>query len=41
MKIFFFRIFKCSFANEPLTIKPVSCVPGIGPKHADLCEKHG
>ncbi|CAF3687167.1 unnamed protein product [Rotaria socialis] len=31
----------CSFANEPLTIKPVTCVPGIGPKHGDLCEKHG
>jgi hypothetical protein len=33
--------FKCSFANEPLTIKPVTCVPGIGPKHGDLCEKQG
>ncbi|CAF0883898.1 unnamed protein product [Rotaria sp. Silwood1] len=31
----------CSFANEPLTIKPVTCVPGIGPKHGDLCEKQG
>ncbi|UJR21057.1 hypothetical protein I4U23_024157 [Adineta vaga] len=31
----------CSFANEPLTIKPVTCVPGIGPKHGYLCEKQG
>ncbi|CAF0782885.1 unnamed protein product [Adineta ricciae] len=31
----------CSFANEPLTIKPVTCVPGIGPKHGHLCEKQG
>jgi hypothetical protein len=32
---------QCSFANEPLTIKPVTCVPGIGPVHGDLCEKQG
>lgn len=32
---------KCSFANEPLTIKPVTCVPGIGPVHGNLCEKQG
>ncbi|CAF1042550.1 unnamed protein product [Adineta steineri] len=31
----------CSFANEPLTIKPVTCIPGIGPKHGYLCEKQG
>ena len=32
---------KCSFANEPLTIKPVTCVPGVGRRHGSLCEKQG
>jgi hypothetical protein len=40
-KTYFFPIIQCSFANEPLTIKPVTCVPGIGPKHGNLCEKQG
>lgn len=41
MREFYFNIIQCSFANEPLTIKPVTCIPGIGPKHGDLCEKQG
>jgi hypothetical protein len=38
---FSLSMIQCSFANEPLTIKPVTCVPGIGPVHGDLCEKQG
>ncbi|CAF0949593.1 unnamed protein product [Didymodactylos carnosus] len=29
------------FSNEPLTIKPVTAIPGIGPIMGKLAEKHG